>query len=117
MTMLSWKDSDGARQLDLKPSEHFQILLGHKPDYSISEPPADLMLAGHTHGGQVQLPFFGPLLTLSDVPRAHAEGANPVGNGTLIVSRGIGMEQIDAPRLRFFCWPELSVIDLLPASP
>ena len=89
-------------------------MLGHKPDFSIHSPDADLLLAGHTHGGQVQLPFIGPLVTLSNVPRAHAEGQNQLGSTTLIVSRGIGTEQMDAPRLRFLCWPELSIIDLVP---
>ena len=42
------------------------------------------------------------------------EGQNQLGSTTLIVSRGIGTEQMDAPRRRFLCWPELSIIDLVP---
>ncbi|HBP17764.1 MAG TPA: hypothetical protein DEA08_08220 [Planctomycetes bacterium] len=93
----------------------YRIWLGHAPDVALTGPDADLILAGHTHGGQVQLPFFGPLLTLSRVPRGWAAGRTELpGGGTLIVSRGIGMERDDAPRLRFLCRPELVVLDLVP---
>ena len=83
---------------------------------SCTSPDADLILAGHTHGGQVRLPLLGPLLTLSQVPRSWAAGRTELpGGGTLIVSRGVGMERHDAPRLRFLCRPELVVLDLIPA--
>lgn len=103
---------DGA---EIDPTEDFHIVLGHAPDFALSEPPADLMVAGHTHGGQVRVPFLGPIFTLSQVPRAWAAGVTEVRPGsTLVVSRGIGMEREDAPRLRFLCRPELIFIDLLP---
>lgn len=92
------------------------IAFGHAPDFSLAAPPADLLLAGHTHGGQVQLPFFGPLMKLSHVPRDWAGGdliELPQG-GHLRVSRGVGMERAHAPRLRFLCRPELVLIDLVP---
>lgn len=96
----------------------FNIVLGHAPDYSLGTIYADLLVAGHTHGGQVQLPVFGPPLTLSRVPRRWASGRRTTlpGNRTLIVSRGIGMERGCAPRLRFLCRPELVVIDVVPAN-
>jgi len=63
----------------------------------------------------VQLPLIGPLLTLTVVPRNWASGVTEIDAGTtLIVSRGIGMERADAPRLRFLCRPELVVVDLVP---
>jgi len=63
----------------------------------------------------VQLPFIGPLMTLTAVPRAWASGVTTIAPGkTLVVSRGIGMERGHAPRLRFLCRPEVVVIDLLP---
>lgn len=97
------------------PTEPFQIVVGHYPDYALGDIQADLMLAGHTHGGQVRLPLIGPLITLSKVPRAWAAGVTDRGGGrTLIVSRGAGMERGEAPRLRFLCRPELIVIDLVP---
>jgi uncharacterized protein len=103
--------------------EGLTIVLGHAPDFALSvgaEDPPLLCVAGHTHGGQVQLPFFGPLVTLSRVPRAVAAGGLfPLGAGWLLVSRGVGMERGYAPRVRFLCRPELVVLELAgaPASP
>jgi hypothetical protein len=96
--------------------EGFHIVLGHSPDFALGSIGADLLLAGHTHGGQVRLPFVGPLLTLSRVPRAWAAGMTRLDERrSLVVSRGVGMERGPAPRLRFLCRPELVVIDLVPA--
>ena len=119
-TALSVADSRARRSTHrplIEPSELFHIAFGHAPDFALKQPPADLMLAGHTHGGQVQLPFLGPVITLSDVPRSWAAGRTDFADGrTLIVSRGLGMERGQAPRLRFLCRPELVVVDLIPAS-
>lgn len=96
-------------------NDRYTIVIGHNPNFSLSRPDGDLYLAGHTHGGQVQLFGVGPLITLSDIPRRQAEGKHVLDNGsTLIVSRGIGMERYDAPRLRFLCIPEIVVLNLLP---
>jgi uncharacterized protein len=76
---------------------------------------ADLLIAGHTHGGQIRLPGVGPLVTNAKVPRRWAAGMSDLPGGRkLLVSRGIGMERGNAPRLRLFCRPEMAVIDLLP---
>ncbi|MGE0707186.1 MAG: metallophosphoesterase [Planctomycetota bacterium] len=103
--------------LKLPPRDgRYRILLGHAPDVALGDPDADLVLAGHIHGGQVRLPGIGPLLTLSQVPRRMAVGATTLPSGlTLVVSRGIGLERVYAPRLRFLCRPELVVLDLVPA--
>ncbi len=115
LTGLTLSDSISTH-MSLPPKDKFHIVLGHSPNFSLGDIQADLLLAGHTHGGQVQLPFVGPLLTLSAVPRAWASGATEISPGTtLVVSRGIGLERMDAPRLRFLCRPELIVIDLVPA--
>jgi predicted MPP superfamily phosphohydrolase len=93
----------------------FHIVLGHAPDFALGSIDADLLLAGHTHGGQVRLPLIGPLVTLSQVPRRWASGLTQLGIGRwLIVSRGVGMERRDAPRLRFLCRPQIVVIELVP---
>jgi predicted MPP superfamily phosphohydrolase len=93
----------------------YRIVMAHFPDIALTNVKADLIVAGHTHGGQVRLPFLGPIITLSQIPRAWAAGLTTLPNGNLLyVSRGIGMERGWAPRVRFNCRPELAVIDLVP---
>lgn len=97
----------------------FHLAFAHAPDLSLSpDVGADLLVAGHTHGGQVQLPLVGPLVVLSQVSRAVGGGGLSAlpGGRAIVVSRGIGMERRGAPRLRFLCRPQLVVIDLVPAD-
>jgi uncharacterized protein len=116
LTMLSLGDSFSGRAW-VAPSAKFHVIVGHAPDFAMTHPPADLLVAGHTHGGQVRLPFIGPLMTLCAAPRAWAAGVTDLGNGSqLVVSRGIGMERGQAPRLRFLCHPELLFIELVPEA-
>ncbi|MEE8525383.1 MAG: metallophosphoesterase [Thermoanaerobaculia bacterium] len=115
LTALS-PEASRSHNLALTASSRFHIVFGHAPDFALGEVPADLLIAGHVHGGQVRLPFLGPLITFSAVPRSWAAGVTDLGGGrTLVVSRGVGMERGHAPRLRFLCRPEIVVIDLLPA--
>lgn len=114
LTCLSMEDSFNAN-LSVPPSDRFQIVLGHSPDFALGQAQGDLLLAGHTHGGQVRIPWFGPIMTESRIPRAWAAGVTPLTGGrTLVVSRGVGMERGPAPRVRFLCRPELVVIDIVP---
>jgi predicted MPP superfamily phosphohydrolase len=107
-------EQNGADSL-AAPESAFHICVGHRPDFALGSPKADLLIAGHTHGGQVQLPSVGPLITLSRVRRSWASGLNEIRAGQhLFVSRGIGMERGEAPRLRFLCRPELAIIDVVP---
>jgi uncharacterized protein len=116
VTALAFKDS-GSPTLRVAPTEKFQVVVGHRPDFALGDVPGDLLIAGHTHGGQVRLPFIGPLITLSEVPRAWAAGRTALPGGrTLIVSRGTGMERHSAPRLRFLCRPQIVVAELLPEA-
>ncbi|MGE0484112.1 MAG: metallophosphoesterase [Gammaproteobacteria bacterium] len=115
LTALTLRESF-ASDLIVPAAPGYHLVLGHAPDYALGRIDANLLLAGHTHGGQVRLPLLGPLLTLSRVPRAWAAGVTALPHGrTLVVSRGIGMERGYAPRLRFNCRPEIVIIDLVPA--
>ncbi len=95
--------------------KRFHLILGHGPHYAWGEINADLLLSGHTHGGQVRIPFIGPLTANAPIPMSWASGMTKLKNGAdLIVSRGIGMERGNAPPIRFNCLPEITVIDLVP---
>ncbi|MCA8959931.1 MAG: metallophosphoesterase [Planctomycetes bacterium] len=120
ITGLSLSESHALhRSIRSEDDDRFHIVVGHYPDFALGDVEADLLVAGHTHGGQVQFPGFGPPITLSRVPRSWAAGGcfEVPGKGTLVVSRGIGVERGNAPRLRFLCRPELVVIDVVPRQP
>ena len=76
----------------------------------------DLFLAGHTHGGQVALPFYGAIVTFSRFGKRFEAGLHRVANTWLYVNRGLGMEGGPAPRVRFCARPEVSVLEVWPAS-
>ena len=82
---------------------------------ALSEADADLMLAGHTHGGQVRVPGYGALTVNCDLPRALGRGLHPwphAGRAPwLNVSAGVGTAAT-AP-VRFACRPEASLLTLV----
>lgn len=87
------------------------LVLSHHPDVVryCTQPSVRLVLAGHTHGGQVVLPFVGALVTHSTIcTRLHPAGWVPNVFAPLFVSRGIGVQ---VP-LRFRCAPEVVVLTL-----
>jgi uncharacterized protein len=98
------------------PSDGYYVLLYHTPDLieTAVKHNVSLYFAGHTHGGQVRLPFYGALITFSDYGKKYEMGEYHVGPTTLYVSRGIGMEGLGLPRVRFLCPPEIVVVDLNP---
>ena len=117
LTLLSPEDSRASR-LAIPPSDDLRVVVGHSPDFALARPDAHLLLAGHTHGGQVQLPGLGPVWTLSALPRDQASGHTRLASGAdLVVSRGVGLERALAPRLRFLCRPEVVLIDVVPVDP
>jgi len=79
---------------------------------------ADLVLAGHTHGGQVALPSYGAIVSNCDLPPGLASGSFPWRSagrtGLIHVTAGIGASP--TVPLRTFCPPEAVVIDLVPAD-
>jgi predicted MPP superfamily phosphohydrolase len=114
VTGLSLDDSFDP-SLSLPPSDRFHVVVGHGPDFALGLSEGDLLLAGHTHGGQVRLPMYGPIVTFSAVPRSWAAGVTELSwRRTLVVSRGVGHERGAAPRLRFLCRPELYVLRVEP---
>ncbi|MBU2663321.1 metallophosphoesterase [Actinoplanes bogorensis] len=74
----------------------------------------ELLLAGHTHGGQVCVPFYGALTTNCDLPKSMAKGVHrwPGSDAWLHVSAGLGTHPT-AP-VRFSCPPEASILTLIP---
>lgn len=94
-----------------------RILLSHHPDYSEFLPPEeriDLVLSGHTHGGQVRLPFSIAPVVPSNYGRKYSGGLvrlNRRGATPVYVSRGIGTVGIP---VRINCPPELTLIRLIP---
>lgn len=115
ITGLSFLDGQNSK-INIPKTEKFHIAMAHYPDYAMGDVNADLLVAGHCHGGQVQVPFFGPIITFSHVPKTWVNGqlVKLSGDRNLIVSRGVGMERHNAPRLRFWCRPQLIFVDLLP---
>jgi predicted MPP superfamily phosphohydrolase len=93
------------------------ILLAHEPDYAlhvVKRGGVDLMLSGHTHGGQIRLPFIGtPRSLLAKGGRRFVHGHFNVGPMQLYVNRGIGTVKLP---FRFLCPPELTLITLQPAE-
>ncbi|MEX2533227.1 MAG: metallophosphoesterase [Nitriliruptoraceae bacterium] len=70
----------------------------------------DLLMAGHTHGGQVRLPVLGALTVNCDLPRRQGRGLSRYGRRWLHVSAGLGHDP-SAP-YRFACRPEVTLITL-----
>lgn len=93
------------------------ILMAHEPDYADDVvahprgPLVDLMLAGHSHGGQIRLPFMRPLI-LPPMGEKYPEGYYRLNQMQLYVNRGIGT--VGLP-FRLNCPPEITVITLNPA--
>lgn len=94
------------------------LALTHSPEPRVLDEMAadgfDLLLAGHTHGGQVCVPFFGALVTNCGLPRTMAKGLHrwPDSDAWLHVSAGLGTHPT-AP-VRFACPPEASLLTLIP---
>lgn len=99
------------------PPEALLLFVYHSPDLVESLAPApDVYLTGHTHGGQVALPWYGALITMSNFDKRYEAGRYQVGKTTLYVSRGIGFEP-HFLRLRFFARPEVTIIELVGTGP
>lgn len=75
---------------------------------------AEIILAGHTHGGQVNLPGYGPIVSNCDLPPRYAKGVSMFDDAYLHVSAGIGTNPYTP--IRVACRPEASLLTLVPTS-
>jgi predicted MPP superfamily phosphohydrolase len=97
------------------PEDACTVVLAHSPDVvlRLSARRPSLVLAGHTHGGQIRLPHVGPVLTLSQVPRHLTMGLVSYQGVPLFVSRGIGYSGL---YLRLGSPPEAALLTLRAAA-
>ncbi|MFD2613967.1 metallophosphoesterase [Paenibacillus gansuensis] len=104
--------ADLERALPASTGDLFTILLAHEPDLADEALrfPVDLQLSGHSHGGQVRVPFYGAVFT-PEYARKYIDGLFELGQGRLklYVNRGIG---VSTHPIRFWCLPELTVFTL-----
>jgi len=111
--VLSWT-ADLSKTLRPVPAGEAVILLAHEPDFAdqASRFPIDLQLSGHSHGGQVRLPFLPPLF-LPELARKYVWGKYEVGPLALYTNAGLGT--VNVP-LRINCPPEITLLTLRPPA-
>jgi len=107
-----WEHLDRVDDVVAKlPADGAAILLAHEPDFAdISAPTGrfDLQISGHSHGGQIILPFFGPPV-VPRLGRKYPVGQYQVGDMIQYTNRGVGTI---LPAVRFNCRPEITVFTL-----
>ena len=105
-------DADAALE-GLLPNDAV-IAISHHPDIipTLRRRRIDLLLCGHTHGGQIRVPFFGPIVVPSRHEARYAAGFSRTGSVLAYVGRGIGA----VPPLRILCRPELPLFTLTGTS-
>lgn len=88
----------------------YNIVLVHEPDIApkVSRYPINLQLSGHSHGGQVQIPFLGAIITPS-LAKDYIEGFYTIQDLTLYVNRGLGRTRVP---FRFMSKPEIAIFTL-----
>jgi hypothetical protein len=97
------------------PKDAPRILMSHNPDYAEQLPAGvrvDLMVSGHTHGGQVNLPLYGAPLVPSAYGKKYQQGLVQGPNCPVYVSRGVSTIW---PKVRFNCRPEISLLEIVAA--
>lgn len=104
--------SNISKQIDEEQGACMKVLLVHEPQYfeDYATAGVDLVFAGHAHGGQFNLPVFGPLVAPGQgfFPK-YAKGEYRSGKTHMIVSAGIGNSIVP---VRLFNYPELVVVDI-----
>ena len=106
------KQHDLDKLLNKLPQTGCAILLVHEPDYAVISSRTkrfDLQLSGHSHGGQLNIPFLGPPV-LPKHSNLYPSGLYEVNGMLLYTNRGVGMIK---PYVRFNCRPEISIFTLI----
>lgn len=108
--------SQGQPRLDALPppeSRDFTLLLAHDPDQAEKArrgyDAVDLIVSGHTHGGQVRMPFIGALKNPAEFEELYEEGLRRRPWTQVYTSRGVGTVHIP---VRFLCRPEVAILEL-----
>ena len=103
-------NADLAMTLKDIPTDDPVILMAHEPDFAthVAKFPVDLQLSGHTHGGQIRIPFFGAPV-LPELGVEFPMGLYQVGKLTLYTNVGIGTVRLP---VRFFCPAEITLFTL-----
>ena len=107
-----WEDEQRLdRALAGVPADGTALLLSHNPDYNeqMDDRRVELMLCGHTHGGQVALPFVGPPIVPSRFGQKYAAGLVRDDWKQVYISRGVGTI---TPPVRSGCRPEVTLLTL-----
>jgi hypothetical protein len=107
--------ADVARALSARPPGIPAVLLAHDPDLfpAAAAAGADLVLSGHTHGGQFAVPGFARRWNLARLMTSFTTGLYRAGDATLYVNRGLGTT---GPPIRLGARPEIAVLTLRAAG-
>lgn len=94
------------------PQNEPTVLMVHEPDYAdrVARHPVDLQVSGHSHGGQVRLPFLPPFY-LPDLAKKYVWGLYKIGGLTLYTNPGLGTVGVPA---RLNCPPEITLLTIHP---
>ncbi|PJA45920.1 hypothetical protein CO174_01320 [Candidatus Uhrbacteria bacterium CG_4_9_14_3_um_filter_50_9] len=107
-----WYEGDTHRAMTGVTREEVSILLSHNPDavlYSNADL-ADLVIAGHTHGGQIRLPWIGSLVRVpTELGNAYDKGLFEYNQQQLFITAGVGET---GPRARLFNPPEINLLTI-----
>jgi len=120
---LSWPNNrraavhEALREFALGSSDDtIDVVLAHSPDvvFNIADGEGiDLIITGHTHGGQIQVPFYGPVWNVTELPRSVAAGGlHDVRGIPMYVSPGVGVQRGESPKVRFGVRPTIAVLDV-----
>jgi len=93
----------------------YHVVLAHNPDTApfVSSFSPGIMISGHTHGGQVRLPFFGPIINKTRIGRKYSTGLHIYRQMPMYTNRGIGTYLID---FRFLCPAEITTFTFIASS-